>query len=102
MERSTKRRPNFERCFPETRTRGFATRPAAFCLASDNMSWRGNFCKARRQKVPGANLDLAIARFFTEGPVSALAALEQTPDGDQVRRLLAAESKPAGFGRAGG
>jgi tetratricopeptide (TPR) repeat protein len=33
--------------------------------------------------VPGANLDLAIARFFTEGPVSALAALEHTPAGDQ-------------------
>ena len=47
------------------------------------MSWRGNFCKAPTAERPGANLDLAIARFFTEGPVSALAALEQTPDGDQ-------------------
>ena len=41
------------------------------------------FLQGATAERPGANLDLAIARFFTEGPVSALAALEQTPDGDK-------------------
>jgi len=41
------------------------------------------FLQGATAERPGANLDLAIARFFTEGPVSALAALEQIPDGDR-------------------
>ena len=52
----------------------------SFLLGFEQYPWRRSFCCAPRSQTPAANLDLAIALFFLEGPATALSTLEQVPE----------------------
>jgi thioredoxin-like negative regulator of GroEL len=61
----------------KTRTREEAGR---FLLSFGQYELARDFLRGAAAENPAANLDLAVALFFSEGAVNALTALEQAPD----------------------